>query len=241
MELISIEDTAKTLNVSISTVYRYIKKKKVKYKSINDVKMVLVDSLKLLMINMNIPANHLVINDNQMIGDDNHSENNSSLNESIKDSLLSNDNQMIITILNSQIDKLERKNESLDKKNNELSERLITVEREQKKEIQQIHNSKDEQLKMYMELLKKQSDNLLEARPQHSHNPIDDSHDAEIIETTATRKRMKTKKFTKLMYEKGYTDKQIVKIIKKQIRKHDSRFEIIDGKTIIYKDKFTDL
>lgn len=188
MEIKTVKEVSNLTGLSETTIYKHIRKENLSIRIINGIKMITEESLQPFI--KKYAPNAL-----------NHSK-------GVQNPLIDK--------LYSEVTELKQNIGTLQSEKDNLFERLVSLEREQKKEIQQIHNSKDEQLKMYMELLKKQSDNLLEARPQHSHNPIEDSHDAEIIETTATRKRMKTKKFTKLMYKKGYTDKQIVKIIKKE-------------------------
>lgn len=233
MEVKTVKEVSNLTGLSETTIYKHIRKENLSIRVLNGIKMITEESLKPF-IEKYAPESL-----NHSKGVQNHNENTNSSNSEIHIGSKGVQNPLIDKLY-SEITELKQNVGSLQSEKDSLFERLVSVEREQKKEIQQIHNSKDEQLKMYMELLKKQSDNILEARPQQ-HTNIDDAHDVEVIDTETTKKRMKPNKFFKIMYSKGYSDKEIKKIIKKRLNKNDSRFGIINGKTIIYKDKFKDL
>lgn len=239
MEVKTVKEVSNLTGLSETTIYKHIRKENLQVRIVNGIKMITEESIQSF-----IPkyAPHLL----------NHSKPSSKQEEFIsqKNSQISSSSEPIqnplIDKLYEEIKDLKQTIVDLRSEKDDLFERLVSLEREQKQEIQKVHNAKDEQLKMYMELLKKQTENILDAQPhqKHSHSKHnDDSHEVEIIEADAetVRERMKPKKFFGLMSDKGYTEKEIKKIIKRQLEKKDDRFGIIDGKFVIYKDKFKDL
>lgn len=147
-------------------------------------------------------------------------------------------NPHLIEKLYEEIAELKKVIFTLQEDKEKLFERLINIEKEQKEEIKLVNSAKDEQLKLYMNMLNTQVNNILESKTSTVYTSETDAQEAEIIEN---RERMKPKKFFSIMYKKGYTDKDIKKIIKKRLQKQDARFEIKNGKTIIYQDLFEDL
>lgn len=246
MGLLTVKNFSIKANVSDTTIYKYIKNGTLTTKTINGRTMLDEEQLETL-FEVRAKLQQTISNGftNQLETNQNIQQNNTIENSEkyFLENLVSNG---LAVIKNEDLEKLRTELNDLKQENKNLYERLISLEREQKQEIQKVHNAKDEQLKMYMELLKKQTENILDAQPhqKHSHSKHnDDSHEVEIIEadTETVRERMKPKKFFSLMSDKGYTEKEIKKIIKRQLEKKDDRFGIIDGKFVIYKDKFNDL
>lgn len=246
MGLLTVKNFSIKANVSDTTIYKYIKNGTLTTKTINGRTMLDEEQLETL---FEVRAKLQQTISNGIGNPFETNQNNSSHNpdkiyeKDFLENLVSNG---LAVIKNEDLEKLQTELNDLKQENKDLYERLISLEREQKQEIQKVHNAKDEQLKMYMELLKKQTDNILEAQPhqKHSYNKHkDDSHEVEIIEadTEPAKERMKPKKFFKLLGERGYSEKEIKSIIKQQLKSKDPRFAVIDGKMVIYKDKFNDL
>jgi hypothetical protein len=239
MEVKTVKEVSNLTGLSETTIYKHIRKENLQVRIVNGIKMITEESIQSFLPKY---APHVL----------NHSEPHSKQQEYTQEKNLQNSisseplQNPLIDKLYKEIDDLKNTISNLQAEKDNLFERLVSLEREQKQEIQKVHNAKDEQLKMYMELLKKQTDNILESQPhqKHSYNKHkDDSHEVEIIEadTEPVKEKMKPKKFFKLLGERGYSEKEIKGIIKQQLKVKDPRFAVVDGKMVIYKDKFNDL
>ena len=216
MNLITVKEFATLKGLKPSYVYNLVSQKRIKIVK-EGRKTLIREDEEILENPFNINDTHVNINDNS---------------------------DAYITNLQEQIENLTRTNESLHEKVEKLHSKVEHIHKEQKDEIKHVHNASNAQLKMYMELLKSQTENLLSDKKYQE--PTNDEHEEEAIiiehtEEEKEKKRMKPSKFFDIMKAKGYSKKDVKKIIKKALKKNDSRFDIIDGKTIIYKNNFLDL
>jgi len=210
MKLVTVKEFAEIKGLKPSYVYNLVSQKRIK--------IVKEGRKTLIREDEEILENPLTINDTHVNINDN--------------------NDVYITNLQEQIENLTQINERLHEKNEKLHIKVENIHREQKDEIKQVHQTSNAQLKMYMELLKSQTENLLSDKKHQEPTNDEDTEEAIIIEE---KKRMKPSKFLDIMKAKGYSKKDVKKIIKKALKNNDSRFDVIDGKTIIYKDNFLDL
>jgi uncharacterized protein YoxC len=239
MGLITVKEYAEKKGYKPSYIYNLISQNRIEV--LKKGRSVLIEE------NAEIYENPLEKNDIHMIS---HEINDNRLLSIVEEQLeeLKTKSEKEIHRLQNSLDDLRIKKEEeinlLHKEIKRLNEELRALEKEQKDEIKTYHQEERDHLKAFMDMLSKQTQNILEHNSKEK-NPqkeiLEESEEAIIVQEEPQKERLKPSKFFKLMAKKGYSKDKAIQIIKKRLKKKDDRFEVINGETIIYKNNFKDL